>query len=66
MFDISRTDFQVVNVSKIQEFISQGRLTPRPDAPLTLRDLLRAGVISSPGDGVKLLADVSTSISDTT
>lgn len=35
-----------------------GRLTPKPDGMLTMRDLLNSGLISQVRDGVKLLAKV--------
>jgi len=41
---------------KIQEFIDMGRLTPKPDGLVTMRDLLTCGIISRVRDGVKLLA----------
>lgn len=45
-----------MNLYQVQEFIDMGRLTPKPDTFLTIRDLLNCGLISRPRDGVKLLA----------
>jgi hypothetical protein len=44
---------------KVQEYIDMGRLTPKPDGMITMRDLLTCGLISQVRDGVKLLAKVS-------
>ena len=49
-------DYQVVNVDRIQQYINMGRLMPKPNQMVTVRNLLEAGVISRAKDGVKLLA----------
>jgi hypothetical protein len=49
-----------VSTDKIQEFIDMGRLSTKPNEMITIRDLLNAGIISSAGDGVKLLQKVRT------
>lgn len=49
---------QVLNLYKVQEFIDMGRLTPKADGMLTMRDLLNCGLLSQVRDGVKLLAKV--------
>lgn len=36
-----------------------GRLTPKADGLITMRDLLNCGIISQIRDGVKLLAKVT-------
>ncbi len=54
----SKTDYEVLNLYKIQEFIDMGRLTPKADGFITMRDLLATGIISQVRDGVKLLAKV--------
>jgi hypothetical protein len=36
-----------------------GRITPKPDGLITMRDLLLCGIINNVKEGVKLLADVS-------
>ena len=40
----------------MQEFIDMGRLVPKPNGMITMRDLLTCGLISQIRDGVKLLA----------
>jgi len=54
----SKKDMQILNLCKVQEFIDKGRLVPRPDNFITIRDFLSSGLISRVKDGVKLLAQV--------
>lgn len=49
-------EFQEVNLGKIQQFINTGRLVVEPNRLITIRDLLKSGVITHVRDGVKLLA----------
>eukprot|EP00605_Chrysophyceae_sp_TOSAG23-4_P000845 GSChrysophyteH1.ASY1.ANO1.936.1 assembled CDS len=55
-FNSGRLDFQVVNVGTIQRYIDMGRLRPTKGHMITIRNLVEAGVISRPKEGVKLLA----------
>ena len=57
-FDSER-EFQVLNLDLVEQFIVQGRLTPKPDGLITMRDLLACGIVTQVRDGVKLLAKVS-------
>lgn len=57
-FDSER-EFQVLNLDLVEHFIIQGRLTPKPDGLITMRDLLACGIVTQVRDGVKLLAKVS-------
>jgi hypothetical protein len=59
IFPFSQRDLQVVNISTIQQFIDMGRLTPKPNGLITMRDLIVAGVVGQVREGVKLLANVS-------
>jgi hypothetical protein len=56
-FDSER-EFQVLNLDLVEHFIVQGRLTPKPDGFITMRDLLACGIVTQVRDGVKLLAKV--------
>jgi len=56
-FNSSQKSFQILNLSKIQEFITMGRLIPSPDKMITMRDLLYSGIVSQVNDGIKILAD---------
>lgn len=58
IFDSER-EFQVLNLDLVEHFIVQGRLTPKPDGFITMRDLLACGIVTQVRDGVKLLAKVS-------
>ena len=49
----SRTAFNEVNLGRIQSALDAGKLSA--DEPVTVESLLKAGVISSPRDGVKIL-----------
>lgn len=55
---IRAKEFQEVNLGKIQQFINTGRLVVEPNRFITIRDLLKSGVITHVRDGVKLLAKV--------
>lgn len=55
---VSEIDLEVVNVDKIQQFIDMGRLSPKTNEMITMRDLLAAGVVSQVREGIKLLAKV--------
>jgi Ribosomal proteins 50S-L15, 50S-L18e, 60S-L27A len=55
----SARDLEVLNLEKIQQFVDMGRLTPKSNAMITMRDLLSAGLVTQVKDGVKLLAQVS-------
>jgi hypothetical protein len=52
-------ELKIVNLDQVQEFIDKGRLKPKPNSFLTIRDLLVSGIISDVKDGVKLLAKVT-------
>ena len=58
-----KSDVSVVNVDKIQLYIDMGRLKISTDgSPITMRELLRSGVVSSVKEGgVKLLGGGSSS-----
>jgi large subunit ribosomal protein L15 len=49
----SRTVYNEVNLDRIQSALDAGKLSV--DEPVTVESLLKAGVISSPRDGVKIL-----------
>lgn len=55
---LSKKDMQILNLCKVQEFIDKGRLVPKSDSFITIRDFLSSGLISRAKDGVKLLAQV--------
>ena len=56
---LARTaNHEVVNLGKLQDFIDMGRLVPKEDKMVTMRDLYESGIISNVRDGVKLLAKV--------
>lgn len=54
----SAKEYQEVNLEKIQEYVEKGKLVPANDKMLNMRDLVLAGIINNPKDGVKLLAKV--------
>ena len=54
----SKKDIQILNLSKVQEFIDMGRFVPKPNELTTMRDLLAAGLVSQVREGVKLLGKV--------
>ena len=58
MYVCREINFEVVNLGKLQEYITLGKLVPPPDRMLTMRDLLESGVVSRVREGIKLLADV--------
>ena len=47
---------QVLNLDSIQQWIDMGRLQPKKDTWITMRDLLASGIISNVRDGIKILA----------
>ena len=49
-------DMQPLNLDKLQRWIDMGRLVPKENEMITMRDFLEAGLISRAKDGVKLLA----------
>ena len=51
-------DLQILNLDTIQQFIVMGRLIPKPNGFITIRDLLECGIISQLKDGVKILSNV--------
>jgi large subunit ribosomal protein L15 len=55
----SKKDVSVVNVKDLQLWIDMGRLpVPEDGGPITMRDLLRSGVVSRiKGGGLKLLGE---------
>ena len=55
-----QVNFEVLNLGKVQEFITMGKLVPQPNQMLTMRDLLESGVITQVREGIKLLANVRT------
>lgn len=55
-FNHTHHEFQVLNLDKIQHFISMGRLIPKENELITMRDLLASGIISQVKEGVKVLA----------
>lgn len=52
-------EFQPVNLEMIQQFVDKGKLAPKTNGLITIRDLVASGIISNPKDGVSLLAKVS-------
>ncbi len=55
----SERDIKIINLNRLQEFIDTGRLKPKANDFITIRDLALAGLVTHVGDGVKLLAEVS-------
>ena len=53
---------QTLNLDKLQRWIDMGRLEPKENELLTIRDLLECGLISRARDGVKLLAKSKTDL----
>lgn len=53
---ISAREMTIVNLSTVQEYIDMGRLKPKSDFFLTMRDLVECGLVNNVRDGVKLLA----------
>ena len=49
----SASDINEVNLGRIQSAIDAGKLNP--DEPITLESLMKAGVVTHPRDGVKIL-----------
>jgi hypothetical protein len=47
-----------VNLSTIQEYVALGKLVPKQNDMITMRDLVRAGLTTNPQDGIKLLGQV--------
>lgn len=54
--NINHRELQLLNLEKVQEFIDKGRLQVKPNAMLTMRDLLECGIVSQVKEGIKLLA----------
>ena len=54
---IFQKDFQVINLGRLQRAIDAGKLTA--EGGLDAAKLVSAGVLSRPGDGIRLLADGS-------
>jgi large subunit ribosomal protein L15 len=52
----NKKDFQTVSLEKIQEYIDMGRLTPKPNTLLTMRDLVYSGIVNRAKEGIKVLA----------
>lgn len=55
----SQRDILGVNLSTIQEYVALGKLVPKQNEMITMRDLVRAGVTTNPLEGIKLLGQVS-------
>ena len=53
-------EFEIVNLDKLQNFVSMGRIIPKENGMITMRDLLHCGLISQIQDGVKILSNVRT------
>lgn len=51
----TRKDLAVVNIGQIQEWIDRGRLVPKKDDFITIRDLMVCGIVKDAREGVKLL-----------
>ncbi|MBV8439131.1 MAG: uL15 family ribosomal protein, partial [Hyphomicrobiales bacterium] len=49
----SRIVYNEVNLGRIQSAVDAGKLNP--DEPITLESLMKAGVVTHPRDGVKIL-----------
>jgi large subunit ribosomal protein L15 len=49
-------EMQHVNLDKLQRWIDMGRLVPKENEMLTMRDFVESGLITNYKDGVKLLA----------
>ena len=50
------TDLSVVNIKDVQLYLDMGRLVaPADGSPITMRDLMRSGLVSRVRDGLKLL-----------
>mmetsp|Transcript_7603 Transcript_7603/g.9472 ORF Transcript_7603/g.9472 Transcript_7603/m.9472 type:complete len:242 (-) Transcript_7603:279-1004(-) len=50
-------EFAAVNLRDLQLWLDMGRLTPVEGEPLSMRDLVRSGLVSRVKHGVKLLGD---------
>ena len=55
---IRAREFEIVNLDKLQSFVSMGRIIPKENGMITMRDLLHCGLISQIQDGVKILSNV--------
>ncbi|KAJ1421553.1 ribosomal protein L18e/L15P [Ochromonadaceae sp. CCMP2298] len=51
-----RKDLQILNLCKVQQFIDMGRLVPKNNAMVTMRELYAVGLVSQVREGIKLLA----------
>ena len=49
-------DFQILNLDAVQDFVNMGRLSPKENGMITMRDLVTCGLISQIQDGVKILS----------
>jgi hypothetical protein len=59
VFLFSHKEYTPVNLSRLQEFIDRGKLTPHENKFVTMRDLQLSGLVSGIQDGIVLVADVS-------
>ncbi len=46
-----------MNLDKLQHFITLGRIVPKQNSFVTIRDLLVSGIITNVSDGIKILAN---------
>ncbi|KAL7008048.1 YmL10 [Cystobasidiomycetes sp. EMM_F5] len=57
----ARKDIKVLKLSKLGQWISQGRLELRPETPITMKEIQDSGLVTGIKDGgVKLLGDAIT------
>lgn len=55
-----KRDIRGVNLRTIQEHVLLGKLKPKENEMITMRDLVNSGIMTNPGDGIKILAEVTT------
>lgn len=53
----TRREFLGLNLEKIQEYIARGRLVPKENELITMKDLVDAGITTNPLEGIKLLSN---------
>lgn len=55
-----KRDIRGVNLRTIQEHVLLGKLKPKENEMITMRDLVNSGIMTNPGEGIKILAEVTT------
>lgn len=53
----NKREYVTVNLDKLQHFITLGRIVPKQNNFVTIRDLLVSGIITNVSDGIKILAN---------